>query len=102
MILDKASSYGYGTQYGIVYRPDAQSPWSVLDRGQVKEIKTQFTPNYQNITNGYPYTNRCHVKIELSNGNYLDFDTQDISNQPTWAGGTIASLNQAAADISNW
>jgi predicted heme/steroid binding protein len=38
----------------------------------------------------------------LSNGNYLDFDTQDISNQPTWAGGTIASLNQAAADISNW
>jgi hypothetical protein len=35
-------------------------------------------------------------------GSFLDFDIQEVVNQPTWVGGTQAQLNTAITDINNW
>jgi hypothetical protein len=104
MLIDSGAANGYGTGY-IVYRSDSSQSWSVLDKGQIKEIKTNFTPNYANASTGnHGYTNRCHIQITMNNGCALDFDVQDVSNQPTWTalGGTIAAITKSVQDISSW
>jgi len=104
MELIDASTIGYGGNY-IAYRPDATQPYTVLNKTQIKEIKGNFTPNYQNVSTGnHGFVNRCHINITLQNGNTLDFDVQDITTQPTWAvlGGTVAAIDLAIKDISNW
>jgi len=104
MEIESGASAGFGTNY-IAYRSDGSQSFSALDKGQIKEIKTNFTSNYANVTNGnHGHTNRCHIHITMNNGCALDFDVQDVTNQATWAalGGTVAAITKAIQDITSW
>ncbi len=102
MQIVDGSTIGFGAQY-IAYRADGGSAWSLLDKDQVKLLQANFVANYKNESNGYPHQNRLAINIPIGEGRSLSFDVQDTETV-TWLalGGTIAALNLAVTDISNW
>jgi len=50
----------------------------------------------------YRYDTMTIITIYLRDGSKLSIELQDLSNQPTWNGGTLADMNQAISDIKDW
>jgi hypothetical protein len=48
----------------------------------------------------YPYPTKTVLVIESHDDKKLSLELQSITNQPTWSGGTLADLQQAASDIN--
>lgn len=68
-----------------------------------------YTPTSGNVENNesgdsfretYPYPRMTRIVMDLFDGQKLDWELQSISNQPTWSGGSLASLNTALAAIN--
>ena len=50
----------------------------------------------------YPYPTMTSIEVNLSNGDHLNIELQDVANQPTWNTGSLAALNAAVAAINAW
>jgi hypothetical protein len=50
----------------------------------------------------YPYPTITIIEILATGDRKFNIELQDVSNKPTWNQGTLASLNQAIADINAW
>lgn len=42
------------------------------------------------------------IRISIVDGKHLDIELQEVTNQPTWSGGTLADQQQAVEDIRDW
>lgn len=78
--------------------------WDTINKSSL-DVRSRFI----NISDAdsIPFVNKGnHGRIALSrNGEddaVIDFDPNDVVNQPTWQGNTPSSLQNAVADISGW
>ena len=45
---------------------------------------------------------RIALKVQPDDTQVLDFDPNDIVNQPTWQGNTAAAVQKAVTDLTGW
>lgn len=77
--------------------------WTSIRKTRITKVAPVFIANVKNLgTQTYPYLNQCRIFLGDDMGSFLDFDIQEVVNQPTWVGGTQTQLNTAINDINNW
>lgn len=93
----------------IAVSRDGGSSWSTIHKDMI-DVKPRIT-NIAPAPNRAPFNNKgTSARIALSRAVadeiLLDFDIEDIDNQPSWtvavAGDLNTALNNAVADITSW
>lgn len=68
-------------------------PFKYNDSSQYTDQPDQWRYRFDSIT---------AIEIIMADGNNLELELQEITNQPTWSDGTLAGLQQAVTDINTW
>lgn len=90
----------------ITPQPIASFPTELINKKEIVAVYPVFNKKPVSVDEAkwwiYPYNNMTVIDIQLSNGNKLNIELQDITNQPTWNLGTLAALNAAVTAIKAW
>jgi len=79
--------------------------WSTINKANLN-----VHSRWLNLSTGpvrHPFLNKsAHGLISLTVGSddtqILTFDPNDVTNRPTWQGGTVVELQAAVAEITGW
>jgi hypothetical protein len=101
MYISNGPTQGFPTTVIVTSGDGIQ--WSSIRKTRITKVAPVFVANLAALgTQTYPYPNQCRIFLGDDMGSFLDFDIQEVVNQPTWVGGTQAQLNTAITDINNW
>jgi hypothetical protein len=76
--------------------------WDTIRKSRIDSVTQRYAIGWNNPPyNFYQFPNLSRITFKMGSGD-LDFDIQEIQNQPAWVGGTQTAHNQAVADINSW
>lgn len=87
------------------------SPDTYINKSDIARIDAYFAQNCYNGLGQTPYaygvrtpgrTTKTIVKIEYIDRTTFSFDCDEVLNQATWQGCTLAALNAATTMINSW
>jgi hypothetical protein len=100
MYIDNGPNQGFPNSV-IVTSKDGIT-WEPIQKSRIDNITNRFAIGWSNPpSNPYQYPNMSRIGIHMG-GMVMDFDIQEIVNQPAWQGGTQVQHTQAVSDITNW
>lgn len=91
--------------------PNAIAPDSYIVKANIQSIGSYFQKNCVNGLGNSPYaygkrtpgrTTKTIVRISLIDATTFNFDCDEVNNQVTWQGCTLAALQVAITDIESW
>lgn len=91
--------------------PLGVAPDAYIAKSDILQIGSYFQKNCVNGLGNSPYaygkrtpgrTTKTIVRLCLHDSTTFNFDCDEVANQPTWQGCTLAALNQAVTDIESW
>ena len=89
MYIDNGPNQGFPASVIVTSGDGIQ--WSSIRKSRITKVAPVFMANAL-----------CRIYFGDDMGSFLDFDIQEVVNQPTWVGGTQTQLNTAINDINNW
>ena len=101
MYIDNGSNQGYSAKVIVISSDGIR--WDQIQKSRITSVDSRENLNW-NVPGVRPYqfNDLLRVMLKDSGKDYIiDFDIQEVVNQPTWTPNP-AGLTQCVADISSW
>jgi len=101
MYIDNGPNQGFPNTVILVSKDGIV--WDTIRKSRITRVGSRFQIGWNNPgINPYQFTNLARITMSEGTNTILDFDIQEVVNQPTWVGGTQAQLITAVNDINLW